>query len=88
MLKIIGISNSDNKNNPIMLMEATIPNCFIISLSTIINVAKPDAVVRFVKNVEFPILIPAAMPLFYFRAEYIRDETYSAYRCCWEFRLQ
>ncbi len=53
----MGISISDKRYNPIMLKEATIPNCLKISLLTITKVAKPAAVVRFVMNVALPIFI-------------------------------
>jgi hypothetical protein len=52
-LKIMGISSRERKNNPIILRDATIPNCRSISLFTIIKVANPEAVVRFVRKWHF-----------------------------------
>jgi hypothetical protein len=54
-LKNIGINNIDKKNIPIMFNAATIPNSVNILLLVIINVANPDAVVRLVKNMAFPV---------------------------------
>ena len=55
-LNIIGINSIARKNTEIILIDATIPNSFNISLSVKINVANPDAVVKFVKNIAFPTL--------------------------------
>ena len=53
----IGIIKSDSKKMPIMLREATMPNSFKILLFVKIKVAKPDAVVRLVIKVAFPIFV-------------------------------
>ena len=51
----MGMISRDRINIPMMLMEATIPNSFSKSLSKMMKVAKPDAVVILVINVAFPI---------------------------------
>jgi hypothetical protein len=56
-LNMMGISKRESINKLIIFKEAIIPNCFKISLFTIIKVANPEAVVRFVKKVALPIFI-------------------------------
>ncbi|SRR5690554_316740 len=54
---MVGINNIVSKKILIIPKKATIPNSTKILLSVIINVANPNAVVEFVKNVAFPTLL-------------------------------
>ncbi len=47
--------NNERRNIKIILIDATKPNSCNVSLLVSINAAKPDAVVRFVNKVIFPI---------------------------------
>ena len=52
---MMGIINNESRNIARMLIEATVPNSFSTLLSVRIKVANPEAVVKFVINVAFPI---------------------------------
>ena len=53
----MGIINNEIRNIAKILMEATIPNSFRTLLSVRMKVANPEAVVKFVINVAFPIFM-------------------------------
>ena len=52
----IGTISSAKKNIPIILIAATNPNSCKILLLVKINVAKPEAVVKFVSKMALPML--------------------------------
>ena len=53
----MGMINKESIKIKMILIDATIPNSFNTLLSVRIKVAKPDAVVRLVISVAFPIFI-------------------------------
>ena len=54
---MIGMINNESRNIARILIEATVPNSFSTLLSVRIKVANPEAVVKFVINVAFPIFM-------------------------------
>ena len=55
-LNNIGMRIIEKTNNPMILIEARMPNSFRSVLLVVINVAKPQAVVKFARNIDVPVL--------------------------------